>query len=136
MEEPEVTKDDAAEGAASVSDVAVHQEIKPPMKSDFIDKKTYRMVRPRDFDEKPLTMDGKTLDSILLRKKRPFELQDVDMALVAQGNVGVAIELVHRCSDPQLTQEQAANLDLPCVLEAAGVFKIFFMGTASTNHAS
>jgi len=97
--------------------------------SGFISKKTYRMVSPTNFDGEPFKVDGEVVESLKIHKKRPSELMGINISSVGEGNIDACVEMLQRSCEPHLSMEDANNLDLPFILEAAGVFKTFFMGT-------
>ncbi len=99
--------------------------------SGFSSKTCYHMVDPKDFEGEPFEIDGRIVKVLKLNKKRPSEMMGIDISSIGEANIDATMEMLQRSCEPGLSFEDCNNLDLPNILEAAGVFKTFFMGTQS-----
>jgi hypothetical protein len=100
--------------------------------SGYEGSNSYRLVDPLLHDGTPLTLDGKVIEQLYLRKLRPIECSGINLVDVGMADIGVVLEMLKRSSSPSLG-DRVYDLDLPVLTEAAGVFKRFFTERRSSG---
>ena len=124
---------------SATAEVAAEAQEKPAetpviqKESRFFSKTKYHLEAPTDYEGEPFKIDGEVVEKLILTKKRPMELTGISIASVGEGDIDAVVELLQRSCTPSLSFEDASNLDLWVITQAAGVFKSFFMGTQSVT---
>lgn len=74
----------------------------------------------------PLTIGGKEVTSIRLRRPAPGEMRGLSLMQVMQMNVDAIMKLVPRIAEPVLDEQTLAAMDAADFGEIAGQVVIFF----------